>query len=434
MIETSGNDKFRRALIGVVVSMGIEPWKDNSDWVTCAEVMSEFMGYKVSRAQARSQYRRLINYLERNDISIKEYVEDVVYTQDINFSDILEPEEPSEISKAPHVEVEEANNAFDKLVEATGVDTDLFEVSKGSVWGSKRNLNASFQFKRRTLPKEEQVRKLLDELEGREPTEFPVPKYEMGDHIALASIYDVHLERAGMDGTGMEATARKFREVIGQFGIALDTFPVEEIVFIVGNDFTNTDNPHGTTTKGTRQENSVHWRYGVNKQCELVIYASEFFLNYAPLRILMVPGNHGLYSNYWLGKYLEAYFKYADNIIVDNGELTRKYYSFGENGFMFLHGNEEVKSTLPSLFAKEAPDAMFYNCDNLEIHTGHMHTRKESFQLISEEHGIIIREHPSLSSTSDWESLRGFTENNRAGILSLYNRSGKITSDWYAQV
>lgn len=422
MIETSGNDKFRRTLIRVMVSHGYEPWKDNSDWVSCSDIMSETMGYSVSSSQARGQYRRLVGWLEDNDISIKEYVKDVMSSGTVD--------EETRIS----IEREE-ENAFDKLVESTGIDTDTFQVKKGSVWGSMTNLSASFQFERRALPKEDQVERLLKLLEGREPKEFPAPKYVGEDHIALASIYDLHLERASIDGTGMESAEERFREAVQEFGMALKMLPAKEIVFLVGNDFSNIDNPRGETTKGTRQENSVHWRLGVDKQCELLTYAVDYFLNFSPVRVVVVPGNHDHYSNFWLGKYAEAYYKYAENVTIDNNrESTRRFYSFGENAFMFMHGNEEVKSTIPSLFAKEAPDAMFYKCSNLEVHTGHIHTRKESYQLITEEHGIIIREHPSLSSPSDWESLRGFTENNRAGIISFYHKDGKISSDWYIKV
>ena len=71
MIETSGNNAVRRKLVGVILENGFEPWLKNANWNAVAEIMG------LTPELVRGQYRRLLSWLEDNDMSIEDYISDL---------------------------------------------------------------------------------------------------------------------------------------------------------------------------------------------------------------------------------------------------------------------------------------------------------------------------------------------------------------------
>lgn len=415
-MKSNEDSHISEKIVLACVKFGWEPWKGKSNWVSLADVMGEDSPEKL-----RSQYRRLRDRIEESGQSIEDYIKELG--------------EKSVIFSRRVDEEKEKQTAFDSLVGASGIDIDLFEVEKGSFWGSTSNINASFKFKRRDIPREDQIDALLERLEGRTPSLFVTPKSVSGEYLAIASIYDLHLGRAEITGKGLPDIRDRMLTALSGFGKALSRFDGEltKILFVIGNDFSNYDNTEGTTTRGTPQENSTHWRIGVDVQCELAVYAVDYLSKYAPVEVKIVPGNHDMYSNYWLGKYMKAWYRDAKHVKVDNSKSTRKFFKFGNNAFMFLHGNEVRRTNMIPVFAVEGSH-VFPEATYREIHTGHFHGRRETVELITEEYGVITKIHPSLSDSNDWEALKAYTLNNKAGIVSFYHKENGLESDTYVKV
>lgn len=415
MIETSGNDGLRKSIIQVCIGYGFEPWLGNANWNGVAEVLN------ITPELARGQYRRLVGWLNDNGYTIEDYVEEISELKSEYIPSIQEVKDNS------------VKNKFDKLVEATGIDRELFEVEKGSIWGSKHNLSASFRFRRRTVPTELQIENIITRIKEYMPKKFsPIRKVD-GEYMALISMYDLQLGRLGADGTGTFYTIEKYKEILEDLLGTVSMYPLEEIVFVLGNDFSDYDNPFATTTKGTQQYIDVGWRYGIDDQCDLAIYTIDRLRGIAPVRVIMVGGNHDMFSNYFLGKYVEAWYQAEPSVTIDNEKKYRKYYQYGNTGFMFTHGNEEKKTALPAIFATEAPE-IFSGVTNREVHTGHFHQRSDNYNMLTEEFGVIIRVLPSLAPNNDWEDLKGYILHNRAGIVHVYHKDKNQVAEFYGKI
>lgn len=415
MIETSGNDKIRKSIIQVCLGYGYEPWLGNANWNGVAEVLD------ITPELARGQYRRLIDWLNSNGYIIEDYVEEI---SELSSKYYPNAQEEIDMSK---------ENKFDKLVEATGIDRELFEVEKGSIWGSQYNMSASFKFRRRAIPTKNQIEKIIKGVERYFPKKFTPIKRSGGKYMALISLYDLQLGRLGVDGTGTFYTKEKHQEILEDLLSSVSMYPLDELVYVLGNDFSDYDNPYGTTTKGTQQYIDTGWRQGIDEQCELAVRTIDTLRSVAPVRVIMVGGNHDMFSNYFLGKYIEGYYKEAEDVIIDNKRKYRKYYKYGNTGFMFTHGNEEKKTALPAIFATEAPE-IFTGVTNREVHTGHFHQRSDNYNMLTEEFGVIIRVLPSLSPNNDWEDLKGYILHNRAGIAHVYHKDKAQVAEFYGKI
>jgi len=417
MISTSGNDLFRRKLIHTIVENGFEPWLGRSNWIDTAEALG------VTPSKARGQYRRLRDWLEDNNITIEEYAEDVMETSSF------------EVTRVDVKEEEE--NAFEKLVRASGVDTDLFQVEKGSVWGSTHNMSASFKFSRRMVPTLEQADKMVKRILEFAPDKFePKPRVKEG-HLGIISMYDIQIGRAGFDGTGTEYTVEGYKKVLDELMNDLVRYPIEKILFPLGNDWGNFDNTQGTTTRGTALENDMSWKFSIDEQVDLAVYTVNALKGIAPVDVVMVAGNHDRYSNYFLGKVMEGWFNDCDYVSVDNSHAYRKYYRYGNTGFMLTHGDQENKNMLPAIFAKEGEQQLsgvFSKTKYQEVHMGHYHQRRDSFQAVTEEFGIYVRVLPSLAASSDWESMKAFVLHNRCGIAHVYDKEKGQVAEFYGKL
>ena len=409
-------DNFKENLLQVLIATGFEPWLGKANWVEVSKIMEE------QPEKLRSQYRTLCKQLLRNGFEIDEYAETLE-----NYTGLGE--------YTGLVVEEEETNTFERLIEATGVDTELFQVEKGSVWGSLTNMNASFKFQRRMIPTELQADRIIADLKNYTPKKFEyADRIVDSDYMAVISLYDIQLGRLGKFGhAGTEYTVEKYFDVLEQLIQSATTYPLDEIVLVLGNDFADADNMFGTTTKGTPQPQDMHWRYSIDEQCRVARETIDKLRSVAQVRVILVGGNHDMYSNFWLGKYIEAVYENANDVYVDNEKAYRKFYRYGNTSFMFTHGNEERLIALPAIFMKEG-GAYYAEAPYNEIHMGHKHQRKDTWQMLTEEYGVYIRVLPSLSPNNDWEDLKGFILHNRAGIAHVYHMHKGQVAEFYGKI
>lgn len=416
MIETSGNNEIRRKLIGVVLENGFEPWLNNANWNAVAEIM------ELTPGIVRGQYRRLLSWLMDNGMTIEDYIDDV----------------GNEMAtyKSTKINIEEKEaTTFEQLIKATGINSDIFEVEKGSIWGSIYNMSASFRFKRRTLPTKKQADVLIESLKKYVPKQIPLARKNAdGKHVAVISLYDIQLGRLGKFGNkGTEYNIEKYFEVLDQLMQPISSYNLDEIVFVLGNDFADTDNMFNTTTKGTPQPQDLHWKHSIDKQCDVARETIDRLRSIASVRVILVGGNHDMYSNFWLGKYVEAVYEHAEDVSIDNEEKYRKFYRYGNTSIMFTHGNEEKATALPAIFMKEG-GTYYAEAPYNEVHMGHYHQRSDKWQVLTEEYGVYIRVLPSLSPSSDWEDLKAFILHNRAGIAHVYHTDKGQVAEFYGKI
>lgn len=254
----------------------------------------------------------------------------------------------------------------------------------------------------------------------------------LSGNLLELSIPDVHFGKlawgveTGSDNYDTNIAIQRFEESLRQLLHRTSGFSLDQIVLVLGNDLFHTDNRSNTTTKGTVVDTDSRYFKVFRKVRQLVIEKIEELRAIAPVRVVIVPGNHDEHSSWHLGDSLECWFRNYEDVWVDNEPISRKVYRFGEVMFMWLHGDKGKKIDYPLVMATEYRK-MFGETSFHEIHCGHLHTESSV-----EKHGIMTRVLPSLCGTDYWHSSNHFVGNKKAAVAYVFNKKdGLIATGVY---
>lgn len=238
---------------------------------------------------------------------------------------------------------------------------------------------------------------------------------------------------------------RAYKEVVGQILSMSTHYPIDRILYVVGNDLSHVDaageqQKGGQTTAGTQQDFDSRLPKMFSAVRRAVVSGIDLAREIAPVDVLIVPGNHDEQTSYKVGEVLAAWYRNdpAVNVYYDPDSedeafwpRRRQFYQYGENGFMFTHGMEykRKRDPLPLLFATESPAAMWASTTYREVHTGHNHIRMTGrYQPeidVTETRAIITRSLPGLTATDSWHYNQGY-RHQRAGTALIYREGGGI--------
>lgn len=285
-------------------------------------------------------------------------------------------------------------------------------------------------------PKSGQLKKLMKEVETPESLraladgilkdireaaadrERPKPKIkwapEKARHMFEICVMDAHIGKlAWSEETGENydikiATERVHDAVDDLLDQARAFSSVVKIVLPWGNDFFHYDTLTGTTTAGTPQDRDSRYqkmfRCGRALASEIVQKCAEF----APVELIVVPGNHDELSAFLLGEVLEAEFKNDARVDVRNELRPRKYTAFGKSLLGYTHGHAEPHGKLPGIMALEVPD-LWAAASHREWHLGHLHTSKRTdSRPVDSTDGVRIRVLQSLTGLDNWHAKQGY--------------------------
>lgn len=241
------------------------------------------------------------------------------------------------------------------------------------------------------------------------------------NNLLEISLFDLHLGKlAHSEETGedynIKIASERFITAIKKLINQAESFNFNRILFPIGNDFFNTDNQSNTTSKGTPQDESSLWFNSYSIGVKLLVDAIMLLKQTGvPVDVLIISGNHDRQRAYYMGEHLSAWFHNDDQVNINNGPSTRKYYKFGKVLLGFTHGDEEKESSLPMLMATDMESKPVWGETNYhEFHLGHQH-RKRGFKysvnrdtMFNEELGVIIRYLSSLSSADSWHHTSGY--------------------------
>jgi hypothetical protein len=246
------------------------------------------------------------------------------------------------------------------------------------------------------------------------------------------NIFDLHLGKLcwGEETNNkydMKIASRRFNEALHDLLHRAGTQSYDRILFPIGNDFFNSDSHIGTTTEGTRQDEDSRWQKAFRRGKELLIEGIDYMRQFAPVDIVVIPGNHDWTKSFFLGETLAAWYRNDENVKVDNRATPRKYYLYGKVLLGFTHGDKEHNGSLRMLMANEAPKE-WARSKYREFHCGHWH-RKVSYKdtivtkvpLSDEQLGITIRHMSSLAGTDAWHMAKGYVGPIKAAEAFLWN-------------
>jgi len=271
----------------------------------------------------------------------------------------------------------------------------------------------------------------------REPVVLPaVPRFETAGRRGLLelSLMDLHF---GKYCSRMETGARDYDAdtAAKMFTVALQDLlqkagrlQFERVLFVIGNDYFNTDNLGRTTTAGTPQDECLRYQESFARGKELMVSGINLLRQVAPVDILMVTGNHDTQRLYYLGHALEGIFLNTPHVKVDNSSRQRKYVRYHQNLIGFTHGNNEKHFDLPLLLATEAQED-WAKSRHREFHLGHFHSRKHKMFVPSYDRaGVLVRILPSLCPPDAWHASMGYSARLAAEALYFDPEDGCVAT------
>ncbi len=232
-------------------------------------------------------------------------------------------------------------------------------------------------------------------------------------HIAYEiSLPDIHYGK--LTDMSVEAMETQFLETIQDLMDKAQGLNIQKIILPIGNDGMNSEGMRMATTKGTPQQDTLHWRSTFRGYWQLIVKAVDYLKQYAPVQIIVVPGNHDFERMFYAGDVLAGWYRNDDNVTVDNTPASRKYFEYGKNMILYTHGDKEKFADLPLIMATEQPE-MFARCQYREAHVGHFHKEQ-----VNEFRGVKVRVVPSICASDDWHKMMGY-ESLRAAQGFIYN-------------
>lgn len=327
-------------------------------------------------------------------------------------------------------EVEVPSKSLEDALKTCKVDLDVWEIDRYAVEENTKGFNYKINFKRKS-PLAWNIEDLKKELS--EYAKSPVKvqhKFKEENLLMEFAPFDLHWGKLAWDEEAgenydMDLAAEALNKSVDYTIEMASKFPVTKIVFPFGQDFFQIDNEQGTTTAGTQQDTDSRFKKIFKEGRRIVIETIEKLKQFAPVDVLVVSGNHGKISEFMLGELL--YIKYQNDkyVNVDNGAMDRKYYTYGKNLIMYTHGDQEKNSDLPLIMAAEMPKE-WAECPSRYIKLGHFHQ-----EMLREYCGVKVEILPSLSATDAWHKRKGYVNNTRGVISSLYDKNLGLVNKIY---
>jgi len=230
---------------------------------------------------------------------------------------------------------------------------------------------------------------------------------------------DFHINRLILGGVSVESRIEDYKKLVtSSLGKASKLYNIEEVVYVIGSDFFNSDGFHAETKNKTVQNNSMYFFEAFEYGYKLVTDVIEHLLSVSDrVKLIMLPGNHDTTSAFYLGKAVEAYFRQESRLITDCSFNFRKVHTYKNTSWMYHHGNEKLE-LIVSQFADFFPTEFTNNL--IEVHTGDKH-----HVLVKEVGRAIIRQFPALVDSDMWTFEKGYKS--RAKLLAqIYTESGRV--------
>lgn len=296
----------------------------------------------------------------------------------------------------------------------TAAKNDEGDVVKTPLWQVKLFLK-----KKRGWSPDELRQRLIDELKATVPrTKAPKAKRPSKGLLYEISIMDHHFGKLAWEpevgqNYDVKIAEKLYLEAARELLAHAKMLKPALILFVVGNDFYHVDSGKNTTTAGTPQHADGRWQkaYKVGAKCVRTVINEAREI--APVHVVVVPGNHDEEKAYTLGVLLECLYEQDGRVTVDNAPTKFKAFLWGTTLLVFYHGHNMTADRMKRL-PHEIQDRfseLYAKARWREIHTGHLHSERESvwFYRASESFGLTIhRIISSLCGTDSWHDSMGY--------------------------
>lgn len=310
-----------------------------------------------------------------------------------------------------------------------------------------RNFKITVRLKRKT-PEVKSLESLLEEFRKRSPQvprlkRPPVKKGTARRELEI-DLPDPHLGlRAFMGSSGLPWSIEQCEQVCLEaverlLALAKPYLPLDRIVWVFGNDFLHSDSVFGKTTQGTPQPDADSWHHVYLRGELLALAIADRLKGEAPLKIIVVPGNHERQTTFTMGRVLAARYASDKNVEVDAGPEPYKFHRHGVNLIGFDHGHSINPNRMAALMANECRTNGWAEARFCEWHCGDQHRQGLSRLLVFEEQGVSFEFLAGLVPANEYHKIKGFSWQKRAASGFIWNATGgkearlQVTIDSYS--
>jgi len=229
-------------------------------------------------------------------------------------------------------------------------------------------------------------------------------KKGLSKKLHLLSISDIHF---GKETIGK--TKDRVHSVVDELLSRLDNKKDKQFLYIIGNDILNTDHDQKTTA-GTQQFDFMEPKEVFREAWQTTIEVIEKLLTLGTVHLIHVPSNHDRYRGSYLFDVVWNRFYNNSNVTYEKSLDDRQYYRFGNNAYMFEHGELKIND-YEIIFATEAP-SIYCNTKHREVILGHLH-----HEQVHQRRGCRIRVLSSISASDKWHKRKGYISPSQQQLL-----------------
>ena len=225
-------------------------------------------------------------------------------------------------------------------------------------------------------------------------------------HLLVVDPCDIHIGKicsafeTGEDYTSQVAVQR-VREGVSGIIRRAESFPIGQVLLVMGNDILHIDSPRRTTTSGTPQDTDGMWYDNFMHAKQLAVEVVEMLLTVANVHVVFNPSNHDFMTGFFLLDSVASWFRNTDQVTFDRDMKHRKYYRWHDNLIGTTHGDGAKQADLPLLMAQEAGSDWLVK--HRYIYGHHVHHKS------GKDYGSVSFETMrSPSATDGWHHRNGY--------------------------
>lgn len=326
-------------------------------------------------------------------------------------------------------------NQFTRIQhEAERLGLDPRQVDHG--WIKTEEASIHFRNDLSQVKAEDLFNDILKDMKKHAPKYKSIKRQKITDpHLLLIDIADLHIGKLALSvetGEDYNIEIAKQRCIEGVKGLIQKAqgFPLDRIMFIIGNDVLHFDTPKRTTTNGTPQDTDGQLHQIFKEGLNLYVEVIEMLLPIADVEVIYNPSNHDYMSGYMLAQSLEAWFRTVKNVTFDTTIRHRKYSTYGKNLFCTSHGDGAKHNDMPSLMSTEHPDWSNKENQFRYIYVHHLHHKKVTkWNSAHDTQGVELQVLRSPSAPDSWHAINGYCQAPRAVEGFIHHKEhGKIAS------
>jgi hypothetical protein len=301
-------------------------------------------------------------------------------------------------------------NTFLEKLESSGFDGDSWR----SGWIKTETESIHIYNDKGAISYDDIKEEMIEEMKKHAP-KYPVIKRDKvtDGHLLIIDPADVHIGKlSALEETGAEYNIEmaKQRCLDGVNGIIQKAagFPIEKIIFVIGNDILHTDNPFRTTTAGTAQDTDGMWWQSFKEAKDLYVRIIETLVTVADVQVVFCPSNHDYASGFMLADSLSSWFHNAENVTFNVDIIHRKYIKYGLNMLAFDHGDGSKEINTKDLMADEQA-VMWGETKFRYAYKHHLHHKRKVNWLSGKDYiGITVEYLRSPSPADGWHHRNGY--------------------------